>query len=194
VAEAKAMMDYVEVAAPFDAIVTKKWAEVGDLAAPGKPLVDIEDPTRLQIESDIPETIISYVKYDLRFDVLADPPGPTVQGLITEIAPAADPVSRTFRVKLDLPPGTTLRSGQFARILVPIGERTSLRIPVSGLVQRGQLEIVFAIADRHARLHLVKTGKRVGDEIEVLSGLDGVQTIVVSGADRLTDGQPVEAN
>jgi RND family efflux transporter MFP subunit len=192
--EAKAMMGYVEILAPFDAVVTRKWAEVGDLAAPGKPLADIEDPSALQLEADVPEAIASHIKRDSRLEILRDPAGPAVQGFITEIGPAADPVSRTFRVKLDLPPATTLMPGQFARLLVPIGERSSLRIPATSVVQRGQLEMVFAVADQHARLHLVKTGGRVGDDIEILSGLDGVKVIVVTGADSLTDGQPVEVN
>jgi len=76
---------------------------------------------------------------------------------------------------------------------VPIGERTSVRVPATAVVQRGQLEIVFSVTNQRAQLHLVKTGKRVGDEIEVLSGLDAGKTVVISGADQLTDGQPVEA-
>jgi len=83
--------------------------------------------------------------------------------------------------------------GQFARLIMPIGERKSARVPIAAVVQRGQMEIVFVVADQHAQLHLVKTGMRVGDEIEVLSGLDGGKTVVISGADQLTDGQPVEA-
>ena len=61
------------------------------------------------------------------------------------------------------------------------------------MVQRGQLEIVFVVANQHAQLHLVKTGKRFGDEVEILSGLDAGDAVVVDGAAQLTDGQPVEA-
>jgi RND family efflux transporter MFP subunit len=116
-----------------------------------------------------------------------------LEGVVREIAPAADAVSRTFRVKLDLPRVAGLMSGQFARLMVPIGERKSVRVPTAAVVQRGQLEIIFAVTKQHAQLHLVKTGKRVGDEIEILSGLEAGHTVVVSGADQLSDGQPVEA-
>jgi len=194
VAEAKAMMDYVEILAPFDGVVTKKWAELGDLAAPGKPLAEIEDPADLQIEAGVPEAIVSHIKRDSRMEILTDSLSTGLQGVTSEIAPAADPVSRTFRVKLDLPPGTGLKPGQFARVLVPIGERSCLRIPATGVVQRGQLEIVFAVAENRAHMHIVKTGKRIGDEVEILSGLDGVETIASSGVEQLVDGQPVEAN
>ena len=76
-------------------------------------------------------------------------------------------MSRTFRVKLEMPPTAGLMPGQFARLAVPIGERTALRVPATAVVQRGQLEIVFSVTNQRAQLHLVKTGKRVGDEIEV---------------------------
>ena len=193
-AEARAMMGYVEIVAPFDSVVTKKWAELGDLASPGKPLVDIEDPAALQMEADVPEAIASHILRGSRLKIRVDAASGEIEGVVTEIAPTADAVSRTFRVKLDLPPAPGLMPGQFARLAVPLGERSSLRVPTEGVVQRGQLEIVFAVADKRARLHLVKTGKRVGNEIEILSGLVGVKTVVVSGADQLTDGQPVEAN
>ncbi len=53
---------------------------------------------------------------------------------------------------------------------------------------------IFAVAEQRARLHLVKTGKRLGDDFEILSGLDDVKAVVVTGANSLTDGQSVEAN
>jgi multidrug efflux pump subunit AcrA (membrane-fusion protein) len=59
-------------------------------------------------------------------------------------------------------------------------------------VERGQLEIVFMGARQQAQLHLVKTGKRIGDEIEILSGLQTGDAVVIDGAAQLTDGQPVE--
>ncbi len=192
-AEAKAMMDYVEIFAPFDGLVTKKWADVGDLAAPGKPLVDIEDPSALQMEADVPEAMARHIQRDSRLGVRVDAVTGELTGVVSEIAPTADPLTRTFRVKLDLPQMAGLMPGQFARLVVPIGEHTSVRVPAGAVVQRGQLEIVFCVTNQRAQLHLVKTGRRVDDEFEILSGLDAGNTVVISGADQLTDGQPVEA-
>jgi RND family efflux transporter MFP subunit len=192
-AEAKAMMSYVEVVAPFDGVVTKKWADVGDLAAPGKPLIAIEDPSALQLEADVPQAIASHVQRDARLAARVDGVSRDLTGTVSEIAPTADPASRTFRVKVDLSEQPGLSSGQFARLLVPVGESNSLRVPAAAVVQRGQLEIVFVVANQHAQLHLVKTGKRVGDEMEILSGLHAGDVVVVEGSAQLTDGQPVEA-
>ncbi len=191
-AEAKAMMSYVEVVAPFDGVVTKKWADVGDLAAPGKPLISIEDPSALQLEADVPQAIAFHIQRDARLAVRVDGVSAELTGTVSEIAPAADSVSRTFRVKVDLSKQPGLSSGQFARLLVPVGESNSLRVPITAVVQRGQLEIVFVVANQHAQLHLVKTGKRVGDEMEILSGLQAGDAVVTDGAAQLTDGQPVE--
>jgi RND family efflux transporter MFP subunit len=193
VAEAQAMMGYVEVLAPFDGVVTKKWADVGDLATPGKPLIGIEDPSMLQLEADVPDAIASRIQQNARLAIQVDSLEGELAGTVTEIAPTADPASRTFRVKLDLPQATGLRSGQFARLIVPVGESNSVRVPTSAVVVRGQLEILFVVTNQRAQLHLVKTGKTIGDEVEILAGLNAGESVVVGGAALLTDGQPVEA-
>lgn len=195
VAEAQAMVAYVEIVAPFDGVITKKWADVGDLAAPGKPLVNIEDPSALQVEADVPEAIASHIRRGAVMAIRVDSLPGELSGTVSEIAPVADPASRTFRVKLDLPrqlaPGASLMSGQFARLLVPLGESTTMQVPASAVVQRGQMEIVFAVENQRAQLHLVKTGRHFNGETEILSGLDAGDTVVVEGASQLVDGQPV---
>jgi len=191
-AEAKAMMSYVEIVAPFDGVVTKKWADVGDLAAPGKPLVDIEDPSGLEIEADVPEAIANDIKNGSRMRVRVDAVGGDFTAIVREISPTTNPMSHTVRVKLYAGSTVGMMSGQFARLSVPIGEQNSLRVPIAAVVQRGQLEIVFVVVQQHAQLHLVRTGKRIGDEMEILAGLHAGDVVVVEGAAQLTDGQPVE--
>jgi RND family efflux transporter MFP subunit len=193
VTEAKAMLSYVQVVAPFDGVVTKKWADVGDLAAPGKPLISIQDPTALRLEAEVPQAIAAQIRREARLSVRVDGVSGDINGTVSEIAPTADSVSRTIQVKVDLSAQPGLSSGQFARLLVPLGESSSLRVPVSAVVQRGQLEILFTVANQHAQMRLVKTGKRDGDEVEVLSGLHPGDVVVIDGASKLTDGQPVEA-
>lgn len=191
VAEARAMIGYVRIVAPFEGVVTRKHADVGDLAQPGKPLLELEDPAALQLEADVPEAIAPRVGAGARLPVRADVLPAELTATVAEMAPSADPASRTIRVKLDLPASSGLRAGQFARLVVPIGENTALRVPVSAVVQRGQMEIVFVAHQQKAQMHLVKTGRRVGDEIEVLSGLDAGDAVVVEGASLLSDGQPL---
>jgi RND family efflux transporter MFP subunit len=192
VAEANAMMSYVEITAPFDGVITKKWADVGDLAAPGKPLVDLEDPAALQLQADVPEALNANIKPGDRLPVRVAPVTNDIEGTVAEMSPVADPNSRTFLVKLDLPDAPGLRSGQFGRVAVPVGEVSAIRVPASAVIQRGQMELVFVVVNGYAQLRLVKTGSRIGDEIELVSGLNSGEPVVTDGEASLTDGQPVE--
>jgi membrane fusion protein (multidrug efflux system) len=193
VAEAAAMLAYAKVVAPFDGVVTKKWVDVGDLAVPGKPLVDLEDPSQLRLQADVPDVLAAHIHQGDSLGVRVDALHQEITGTVAEISPAADPVTHTFRVKVDLPATPGLMSGQFARLEVPVGESHALWVPDSAVVERGQLEILFVVAQGHAQLRLVKTGRHSGNEVEILSGLDPGDVVVVGGAARLTDGQAVEA-
>jgi len=192
VTEAETMLGYTRVTAPFAAVVTRKLADVGDLAAPGKPLVELEDPSALRLEADVPEALIDRLRLGDKLPVRVATSSEGLEGVISEIAPAADPASRTFLAKLDLPSATTLRSGQFARVAVPVGETSALRVPADAVVQRGQMELVFVETNRIAQLRLVKTGKRAGDEVELVSGVEAGERVVTEGAAQLRDGQPLE--
>ena len=191
--ESEALLGYSKVTAPFNGVITRKLADVGDLATPGKPLLDIEDSADLRLETDVPEAVVDNVKIGDRLAVRIGSSEESLDGIVSEIAPAADPNSRTFLVKLDLPRAPGLRTGQFGRAIMPVGKTSALRVPVSAVVLRGQMELVFVADKSHAHLRLVKTGKRVGDELEVVSGLEAGESIVATGADKLTDGQALLA-
>jgi membrane fusion protein (multidrug efflux system) len=189
--EMETMLGYTKVVAPFDGIVTRKLADVGDLAAPGKPIIEMEDPRALRFEADVPEALIGYIKIGAKLPVQVAEGAPRIQGTVAEVAPVADAASRTFLVKLDLPAAENTRSGQFGRVWVPTGESKSIRVPTSAIVVRGQMECVFVVANQHAQLRIVRTGKRTGGEVAILSGLSSGERVVTEGAESLRDGQPV---
>jgi RND family efflux transporter MFP subunit len=192
-AEAETLLSYTKVTAPFAGVITRKHADVGDLASPGKPLLEMEDSTALRLEADVPEAVVGRLTLGDKLPVRIAALEKELTGVISEIAPAADPNSRTFLVKLDLPGTTGLRAGQFGRVAMPVGETSALRVPVSAVVQRGQMELVFIVNDRQAQLRLVKTGKRIGTEVELVSGVSAGEKVVVENVAGLVDGQPVEA-
>jgi RND family efflux transporter MFP subunit len=191
VAEAKAMMSYVEIMAPFDGVVTKKWADVGDLAAPGKPLLEMEETGGLRLEADVPEAVIGRLTLGDKLGVRVSGVSNELEGVVSEIAPSADSNSRTFLVKFDLLATAGLRAGQFGRVAVPVGETSALHAPASAVVQRGQMELVFVVVNGRAQLRIIKTGKRIGDEVELVSGVDAGEQVVVDGAGNVVDGQPL---
>lgn len=190
VSEAETNLGYLTIRAPFAGVITRKLADVGDLAAPGRALLEMENPDALRFEGDVPEAIIGEVKGGEKLVVRSG--GVAVTGTVGEIAPVADLQSRTFLVKLDLPAAAGLRSGQFGRVSVPVSETTVLRVPQSAVLTRGQMELVFVVQSGRAQLRIVKTGKRIGDEIEIVSGLDSREQVVTTKAGELLDGQRVE--
>lgn len=193
-AEADALSGYAKILAPFDGVVARKLADEGDLAMPGRPLLELEGRAGLRLVADIPSQLAGRVlpeaKLIVRVETLPDP----ITGTLAEISPAADPASRTVCMKVDLPETAGLHTGQFGRLAVPIGEGTFLFIPPLSLVRRGQLEILFVAADGKAQMRLVRTGKETPQGIEILAGLAPGEAVVIEGAWTLRDGQPLQTH
>jgi RND family efflux transporter MFP subunit len=194
VTEAETNLAYATITAPFDGVITRKLADVGHLAIPGKPLLEMEDTKSLRLEADVPEAIVGGVEMGAKFKVRIEALPSELEGIVSEIAPAGDPNSRTFVVKFDLPSSAALRSGQFGRVAIAVGETPVLRTPASAVIRRGQMELVFVVTDQRAKLRLVKTGKRIGDEVELVSGVDPGEQVIIQGNSTLVDDQPVAIN
>ena len=190
--EAETMLGYTKVTAPFSGVITRKFAEVGDLPAPGKPLLQLEDPSLYRLEADVPEALIGKIELGSKLKVRVSHLEQEFEGQVSEIAPAADRASRTFLVKMDLPNAQGLRSGLFGRVAIPVQEVMALRVPRQAVVKRGQLEFVFVPSDGEAVMRIVKTGRLCGDDVELISGVEAGETVVVEGASQLRDGQPLE--
>ena len=152
----------------------------------------MEDSRTLRFEADVPEGVVAKLALGDTLSVRISALPAELQGVVSEISPAADTGSRTFLVKLDLPASTGLRAGQFGRVAMPVGETSALRVPASAVVIRGQLEVVFVVDDGKASLRIVRTGKRVGADVELVSGVDAGETIVIENASALVDGQPLQ--
>ncbi len=201
VAQAKAalasagnQLRYATVTAPIAGVVTAKLARAGDLAAPGQPVLVLENPDRLQIETQVPEHLFKTLKPGNEVPVEVDGIEGTLTARVARLSPAADPVSRTFLVKLDVAaPG--LRSGLFARALFPLGAREALTVPETAWVRRAGIDGVFVVdADDVARFRMVRFGERRGGRVEVQAGLVAGERVVSSGElDRLESGDKVGA-
>jgi RND family efflux transporter MFP subunit len=192
VAEAEALSAYAKILAPFDGVVARKLADEGDLAMPGKSLLELEGRAGLRLVADVPALLASHVLPDAKLPVRVDTLPDAIAGTVAEISPAADSASRTVRIKVDLPETAGLRTGQFGRLAVPIGEAAFLFVPPPALVRRGQLEILFVAADGKAQMRLVRAGKETSQGIEILAGLAPGEAVVIEGAGNLRDGQPLQ--
>lgn len=191
-AEARTMSGYTAIRAPFAGVVTAKLANVGDLAVPGHPLLTIEDPTTLRLEATVPEHAAGAIVVGQSLPVRIDAISSDLEGRVAEVSPAADPVSRTVLVKVELPPTPALRTGMFGRLRTKSSATKMLAVPKSALVRRGQLEVVYVVdAGGAARLRLVKSGRATSGGVEILAGLDQGERVVASDASRVLEGQPI---
>ena len=185
------------VKAPFDGIVTAKMVDAGDLAAPGRPLLSLEKEGGHRVDIRLPEAYVHAVRpgqtAPIRIGRTLQTP---IEGVIDIVAPAADPDSRSFLVKVRLPSRGDLRSGMFARVEVIVGESQLMAIPSSAIVRQGQLTGLFVVtAENTARFRLIRTGRNMGDGmVEVLSGLPDGTRFVVNPSPELVDGASVEAS
>jgi len=182
------------VTAPFDGRVTAKMADAGDLAAPGGPLLVLEQEVGYRVDLAVPETYASKVHVGQPVVIRIQAAGPgDMKGTVEVVVPSADPSSRSFTVQVGIPMSETLQSGMFARADLSIGERAMMRIPASAIVQKGQLTGVY-ILDEHdvARFRLIRTGRTTGDQVEVIAGLAPGTRLVAAPPLQLTNGSSVE--
>ena len=185
--------DYTRISAPISGIITSKPADLGTSVFPSQPLLTIEDEGSYQLELAIPENMATTVKAGTALQVTLDALGSPFSAKIAEIIPSADPASRTFNAKINLDQ-KGLKSGMFGRGALALGSSVSgMLVPRKAIIERGALTSVWWVLDKEsiAHLRLVKSGKTIGDRVEVLSGLSDGERLVVSGAEKLNEGTKV---
>ena len=163
------------------------------MAAPGVPLLTIEDTTRFRLEAIVDESQMGAVHLGEAVPVVIDSLGnQTITGKVVQIVPTADPASRTFTVKVDLPANPQIRSGLFGRARFARGERETMLVPQNAMIHRGQLDGVYVVGkDNIASLRYVTPGKPSGNQVEVLSGLENGERIVAQPGERELSGKEI---
>jgi RND family efflux transporter MFP subunit len=191
---------YGTIFAPFDGVVVQKMAYEGEMAAPGTPLLKVENPNKLELEISVPEENLRFVRVGQSVKVQFDAVNQSLNATIQQIVPASNAQSRSFLVKIPLNNSGKLISGMFGRVALPIGAtKETLLIPTTALIQRGQLQGVYvvenvedkAISKTIAMMRWVKTGKTQDGQVEIVSGLKAGDRIVTSNIAQLSDGQAV---
>ncbi len=191
---------YAEITAPFDAVVTEKRVEVGNMATPGAPLLVVEDVRAFRLEVRLDQSRVTGLDRSKRVSVVIDSLGadaatPAAQeGTITEVERALDPGSHAFLVKIDLPQNAALQSGLYGRARFAGTARQAIVVPESAVMRRGQLTSVFVVgSDSRAHLRLVQAGTAIDGRVTIDAGLDAGESVVVKPPESLVDGSPVRA-
>ena len=188
------LLGYTTALAPFDGVVTERRVDPGALATPGTPLLTVEEAGHYRLEVTVDERDLKYVRQGESVPVSFDAfDGGALSAKVVQIVPAADPASRSFVVKLDLPGNSGLRSGLFGRANFTRGQKEAITIPRSAVLENGQLQSVYVVGARNlATLRYVTLGPLTEGRVEVLSGLTPGETVVVDPAGRELAGKRVE--
>ncbi|MDO6430359.1 efflux RND transporter periplasmic adaptor subunit [Flavitalea sp. BT771] len=205
--EVDASMAYTRLTAPFAGMITQKLADEGSLASPGMPLLILEQSKVLQVSASVAESDISRIRTGDKAEVEIKSTGGKATGLITQVSTSSAATGGQFLVKISLPAEAQkgLYAGMYVNIFIPVtgmapvmtgaNRRTgddAILVPLSALVQNDQLTGVYTVSSAHtALLRWVRTGKTVGDKIEILSGLGPDEPFIVSAAGKLYNGAPV---
>lgn len=195
VLQARTALTYAHIVAPFDGLVTEKKVDVGTLASPGMPILTVEDLRRYRLEATVNESDLRYVRQGQQASVLIDALGDReLKGKVVEIVPAADPASRSFLVKVELPSDPALRSGLFGRAQFARGARAALLVPRTAVVERGQLQGIYVLdQNRIAGLRYITLGHPTAQQVEVLAGLQPGEMLVGDPGNRELSGKKVES-
>jgi multidrug efflux pump subunit AcrA (membrane-fusion protein) len=168
--------------------VAARFVDVGDVASPGTPLVEIEGEGGHELRASVQSEIAAMLGLGARLQALVDgQPGP-LAATIVAVAPSADPTTHRLEVKADLPAASGLRTGLFARLLVPgLASTLRLLVPAASFVERGGLTGLFVVSEGRARLRWVAVGARDGGSVEVRAGIEAGERVVLDPA-HLADG------
>jgi RND family efflux transporter MFP subunit len=174
--EVETAAGYARIEAPFDGVVASRTVDPGDIASPGLPLLTIESAgEREAVLAVAPELAAGLAEGALIEVVGRD--GRAARGTVRVIAGGADAATRTVEVRVrvaeDWPTGTSVTA------YVPRGSRVAVLIPAASVVRRGQLTGVHVVEGDVVLLRWVRLGRAVGDRIEVLSGLEAGERIVL---------------
>ncbi|MGB5879102.1 MAG: efflux RND transporter periplasmic adaptor subunit [Thermoanaerobaculia bacterium] len=172
-----------QVVAPFGGRVVQRLVEIGDLAAPGRPLMMLESTAGRRLALTVPETLMLESNLALgdevriRIDARADLGSLT--GKITEMTPGADPASHSFRIKVALP-AEGIPSGTAGRASIEGKKRELVAVPATAVLRQGGMSlVVIKTEDGRASSRVVTLGERRDGQVEILSGLSGGEVVLL---------------
>jgi RND family efflux transporter MFP subunit len=179
VEEVTIALGYTVISAPVAGQIASRLADPGDMALAGRPLLVIQTAGHLRLEAAVREGLVNSIVVGQELKISIDALHKETTGTVEEIVPSGDPASRTFLIKVGLPPADGLYTGMFGRLFVPLAMRETILLPESAVSNIGQLEVVRLLQGKKQVAVFVKTGQRHGDRLEILSGLKEGDRVVV---------------
>lgn len=195
---AKTMFDYSTLRAPFDGVVTSRTANLGHYVQAGnaseEPLFVVMQTDRMRVFLDVPEQQSSFVAPGREAVITPDAGGlAPITGQVTRTAWALNASTRTLRTEIDVPnPAGRLRPGMYVHASVVLEELPdALAVPRAAVVFSGATAHCVVVRDSKAERVPVVVGWQVGEDVQVVSGLTGSETIVSQNPAQLQAGQRI---
>jgi membrane fusion protein, multidrug efflux system len=189
---AKDSLSYAVLRAPFAGRVAARRVNLGDVAAPGMPLIEIEGEGGLELVATVESDLAATLRPGKKVEALVDGQDGPLAATVTAVAPSGDPTTHRFEVKADLVAANGLRAGLFARLLLDAPKATPrISVPAAAVFERGGLTGLFVVSEGQAHLRWVAPGARSGDTVEIRAGVEEGEQVVLDPTN-LTDGAAVK--
>lgn len=194
--EVSSQFEYTRITAPFSGVISSKFVQTGELANPGMPLLTLAKTGNYEAVAMVPENQIAQLKTGQKAEVYIKSTNAKMTGIIDEIGVSSNNTGGQFIVKIKLDKhDQQLYAGMFSTITfqsIKQVEQNTLLIPENGIIEKGGLKGVYTVSsDNNAILRWLRLGRKVGDQYEVLSGLDSGDRLIVSSSSRLYNGAPL---
>ncbi|HEX7833450.1 MAG TPA: efflux RND transporter periplasmic adaptor subunit [Thermoanaerobaculia bacterium] len=191
VALARQQLSDTTVVAPFDGVIEKRIASIGEYLAAGAPVAEIVRVDPLRFRADVPERDAATVRAGQTVQLTIDGVPSTFAGKVTRLSPTITERTRVLQMEADIRNNGALRAGSFARAtIVTDASKTSLTIPQSALITFAGIEKVMLVEKGKTKEKPVTTGRRMNGVIEIVSGVAAGDEVVVNPVN-LRSGQAV---
>ncbi len=185
-------LTYAVLRAPFSGLVASRPVHVGDVVAPGVPVLEVEGEDGFEVRATLDGALAVSVRPGLTAQAIVDGQPRALPATLRAVSPAGDPTTHRFEVRATLPAADGLRSGLFARLILPataVGD-ARLLVPEASVLRRGGLSGLFVVAGGRARLRWVALGDSSAGNVEVRAGVAAGERIALDPAG-LVDGAVV---
>ena len=190
----QARLDKTQIRAPYDGVLGLRQVSVGDYLSAGQDLVNLEVLDPLKVDFRIPQKAVSQVRLGQAIELSLDAyPGERFKGTIIALNPRLDEIGRSQAIRAQVDNREQrLKPGQFVKVSVILAERPqALLIPEEAVMPMGQLLFVNLVVDGKVERRQIRIGQRLRGKAEVVEGLQGDETLISAGWQKVAPGREV---
>ena len=191
-ARAQLDVDRLSVKCPISGKIASRNVAIGQSLRLGAELLTVIDTSQLFVDCYLDEQMVTTVRVEQLAHIFFDGTNLPVQGRVQRIAPSIDGEKGGYLVRLLIEGDKAARAGRYATCRILLEERRGvLLLPRSAILEIGGKQVLFVVSEGKVSEQVVETGLEEDDKVEVLSGINGAQKVVIEGAHGLSHGQEV---